>query len=524
MSEPDYGQPRLGDIRIDTSFSRSASTTRDFLGEPMPRDRHSRTSHASRVRDVTWISASQPSQYPATQTPQTPHWQHSTPIMRPALHTAQPTLSDSDYEYMTVGIDDTGADEENGYGSSEGHERKPQGRKKFYGGFMNGLKSLPRVMSRGRLNSKDHAKPAKQGATIPPYQPNPQAPGHSLMHRQVLANNVPQVERVDTPPSDVLSPARPNILLDTDTRASIADTRRDRTLSAVNELYEPSRSHSHDEIFPPHFHRDHDTLNTSHAFRHSTDAISALHTFDRSAEASSLPPTIHLSTQATATPVLVEPRPADDFAKMESPIRPPPEESIASQMARVRRFMRDLSGLPWTSPARISDEYVPGQGNRRRHSRQRYSKTSKSWYTPRNKGTLDLLSGPSTPLSTGRIPHHIQNLPAPAPRPYVINPSSTSLMISRQLRGERSRSPSSDGVPSSDSTSNAAPLYSGPLYPAYVAQPLFVYPSGLPSPGSGLETQPRPVFFTAPVSPPFASPERSRSPLRRNGTPRTPVL
>jgi len=521
MSEPDYGQARLGDIRIDTSFSRSPSTTRDFLAEPNPRDRYSRASHnTSRVRDVTWISGSQPSQYPAAQTPPTPHWQHSTPVIRPALHTAQATLSDSEYEYMTVGIDDAGADEENGHGSSEGHERKPQGKKKFYGGFMNGLKSIPRVMSRGRLNSKDHAKPAKQGSTIPSYQPNPQAPGISLVHRQVLANNVPQVERVDTPLSDMLSPVKPNILLDTDTRTSIADTRRDRTLSAVNELYEPSRSHSDDDLFHTHFHRD--ALNTSHPFHHSTDAISTLHPFNRSTEAISLPRTIHLSTQATATPVLVEPRPAEDFAKMESPIRPPPEESIASQVARIRRFMRDLSGLPWISPARISSEYVPGQSDRRRHSRQRYSKTSKSWYSQRNKGTLDLLSGPSTPLSTGRIPHHVQNSPAPAPRPYVMSPSTANLMFSRQLSGGRSRSPSSDGAPSSDSTSN--PQYSGPLYPAYVAQPLFVYPSGIPSPGSGVEAQPRPVFFTTPVSPPFASPERSRSPLRHNGTPRTPVL
>ncbi|KAG1847105.1 hypothetical protein C8R48DRAFT_779312 [Suillus tomentosus] len=517
MSDLDYGQPRLGDIRIDTSFSRSPSTTRDFLGEPVPRDRYSRASHASRVRDVTWISASQPSQYPATQTPQTPqiHNWHSTPVMRPAPHTAQATLSDTE-EYMTVGIEVTGADEENGYGSSEGHERKPQGKKTFYGGIMNGLKSIPRVMSRGRLNSKDHAKPAKQGGTSS-YHQNPRAPGISLVHRQVLANNVPQVERVDTPPSDMLSPTRPNILLDTDTRTSIADTRRDRTLSAVNELYEPSRSHSHDDIFPAHFHRD-----TSHPFHHSTDAISTAHPFNRSVEAISIPHTIHLSTQATATPVLVEPRPAEDFAKMESPIRPPPEESIASQMARIRRFVRDLGGLPWVSPARISSEYVPGQGNRRRNSRQRYSKSSKSWYTPRNKGTLDLLSGPSTPLSSGRIPHHVQNSPAPAPRPYVMSPSTANLMFSRQLSGGRSRSPSSDGAPSSDSTSN--PQYSGPLYPAYVAQPLFVYPSGIPAPGSGLETQPRPVFFTTPVSPPFASPERSRSPLRHDGTPRTPVL
>ncbi|OAX33174.1 hypothetical protein K503DRAFT_775892 [Rhizopogon vinicolor AM-OR11-026] len=488
------------DIRIDTSFSRPVSSTRDFLGaESLPR--YSRASHASRARDVTWISASQPSQYPATQTPQTPQprWQ-STPVRpTPALHTTPPTLSDSD-EYMTVDIESNAEEEK--YVFNEGHERKLHGRKKFYGGFMSGLKSIPRVMSRGRLNSKDQPKPVRQA--IPSYQQNPQS-GPSFPQRQLLPNDVPQVERLDTPPSIIPSPTNHNILLEVDPRTSIADTRRDRTLSAVNESYEPTHSRSHDDLFRPHS-RSHrrEISNTSHPFHHSTEAISIPHTF-------------HPSPQATATPILVEPQPAADFAKMESPIRPPPEESIASQMARIRRGLRELKGLPWVSPARISNEYIPGQGERRRYSCQRPAKTSKSWYSERNKGTLDLLQSPST----GRIQQHVRNSqPAPAPAPYVMSASSANLMFSGQLPGGRSRSPSSDGAPSSDSASNAP--YSGPLYPAYVAQPLFVYPSGLPSPGSGLEAQPRPVFFTSPVVPPYATSERSRSPLRH--PPGTPVM
>lgn len=492
----DYGLAR--DIRIDTSFPRPVSSTRDFLGaDSLPRDRYSRASHASRARDVTWISASQPSQYPATQTPQTPQprWQ-STPVRpTPALHTTPPTLSDSD-EYMTVDIESNAEEEK--YGFSEGNERKMHGRKKFYGGFMSGLKSIPRVMSRGRLNSKDHAKPVRQGTSIPSYQPHTQSQGTSFAQRQL---DVPQVERLDTPPSLMPSPTKPNILLEADARTSISDTRRDRTLSAVNESYEPTHSRSHDDLFRPHS-RSHrrDISNTSHPFHRSTEAISIPHTF-------------HPSPQATATPILVEPQPAADFAKMESPIRPPPEESIASQVARLGRVLRELKGLPWVSPARISNEYIPGQSERRRYSCQRPPKNSKSWYTQRNKGTLDLLqSGPSTPSNSGRLQHVQNSQPAPSPAPYVMSASSANLMFSGQLPGRRSRSPSSDGAPSSESTSNAAP-YSGPMYAAYVAQPLFVYPSGLPSPGSGLETQPRPVFFTSPQAV-VTSPERSRSPLR----------
>lgn len=506
MSDYDYGLGR--DIRIDTSFSRPVSSTRDFLGaDSLPRDRYSRASHASRARDVTWISASQPSQYPATQTPQTPRWQ-STPVQRPppALHTTPPTLSDSD-EYMTVDIE-SGVEEEK-YGLSEDNVRKLHGRKKFYGGFMSGLKSIPRVMSRGRLNSKDHAKSLRPGTSILPYQANPQSQGTSFSQRQLLPGDVPQVERLDTPPSIVPSPTKPNILLEVDT--SITDTRRDRTLSAVNESYEPTHSRSHDDLFRPHS-RSHrrDISNASQPFHHSTEAITIPHTF-------------HPSPQATATPILVEPQPAADFAKMESPIRPPPEESIASQVARIRRVLRELKGLPWVTPARISSIYRPGQSERRRYSHRQQPKTPRSWYTPRNKETLDLLSGPSTPSASGRLPEHVRNShPAPSPAPYVLSASSANLMFSGQLPGRRSRSPSSDGVPSSESTGNGP--YSGPLYPAYVAQPLFVYPSGLPSPGSGLEAQPRPVFFTSPVAPPYAGSDRSRSPLRHIGAPGTPVM
>ena len=519
MSDFDYGLSR--DIRIDTSFSRPVSSTRDFLGaDSLPRDRYSRASHASR-RDVTWISASQPSQYPATQTPQTPRWQ-STPVQRPppALHKTPPTLSDSD-EYMTVDIE-SGVEEEK-YGLSEGHERKLQGKNRFYGGIMSGLRSIPRVMSRGRLNLKDHAKPVRPGTSIPPYQANPPSPGVSFAQRQLLPNDVPQVERLDTPPSIMPSPTKPNILLEVDTRTSIADTRRDRTLSAVNESYEPTHSRSHDDLFHPQS-RSHDDLFRPQSRSHHRNISNTSHPFHHSVEAITIPQTFHPSPQITATPILMEPQPSADFAKMESPIRPPPEEPIASQVARIRRVLRELKGLPWISPARISNEYIPGQGERRRYSCQRPPKNPKSWYSQRNKGTLDLLSSPSAPVTSGRIPEHVQNSqPAPSPAPYVMSASSANLMFSGQLPDRRSRSPSSDGAPSSESTGNAP--YSSTLYPAYVAQPLFVYPSGLPSPGSGLEAQPRPVFFTSPVAPQFTAPERSRSTLRHcNGALGTPIM
>ncbi|KAI9456193.1 hypothetical protein HD554DRAFT_2146242 [Boletus coccyginus] len=51
---------------------------------------------------------------------------------------------------------------------------------------------------------------------------------------------------------------------------------------------------------------------------------------------------IHVSS-----PILAEPRPSADFMKMDSPIRPPPAESVRSQIVRAGKFMRDLNNPPW---------------------------------------------------------------------------------------------------------------------------------------------------------------------------------
>ena len=60
--------------------------------------------------------------------------------------------------------------------------------------------------------------------------------------------------------------------------------------------------------------------------------------------------------------------------------------------------------------------------------------------------------------------------------------------------GGGSGSPSHEGPLSTDSHGSQAQV----LAPAYVAQPLFVYPSGLPQPGGPPEAQlPRPVYMLA---------------------------
>ena len=509
MSEyPDlnYSPPNSrGDIRIDTSFTHPHSIGRDFLGESS-RDRYSRQGSQTQprgardvtgVRDVTWISTSH-SQIPSVHTPQTPRYipppafqQVRTPT--PVLPRSAPTLSDSEVDYFNVTVEeghDECEHEGHGYGFSEVAPAYPHvkhEKRNLVGGFVSGLRRLPKVMSRSRL--KDHGKLGRPGppsaastadtgrATLgryrPPLEPIPKAD----------SDDIPDVERLESP-ARVASDSPQRLILSTDENSYDQDRSQSSGVLSSGE---------------PRTHSDINTSISSQGFgQNISDPI------------------------AISTPILAEPRPSADFAKMEPPPRPPPEESVASQLARIRRFFRDLNGLPWIAPRDISEAYVPGQSpSRRRYSRQTQPKPPVSWYMPRNNRPLDLLAGPST---TGLLPSHQSPQQPPPQTPQFVLGSNANLFFAHHPPGGGgggsgsggSRSPTHEGPLSTDSHGSQGPP-GGVWGPAYVATPLFVYPSGLPQPGTNAsggghtngingvpDTQmPRPVYLVASSPPQF---------------------
>lgn len=518
--------PEISSIRIDTSFTRPLSGGRDFLAENIPRDRYSRHSGQTqpRVRDVTWISTSQP-QLPQTHThtPQTPRYIpppgfQQTRIPTPVLRKSAPTITESelDAEYMTVSVDDR--DECNyrghGYGFSEVMPVATNGKsekKNFVGGFVSGLRRLPKVMSKNRL--RDHGKPERQGTagtaastietgrtTLPRYT------GPSIMIPGVATSNsddIPTVERLETPPRASSVSPHPRHAHPNDSDGS-GDGRRERLLlSAVRE-------HSFEHSFHPSLHQP-------RAHSHSDDTSTSSRPFEREGDVPNAMSTPILADASirVSSPILAEPRPSADFMKMESPIRPLPAESIRSQIARAGKFVRDLNRLPWIASSGVSSIYIPGESTTRRYSRP-ISKNKGSWYTSRAK-PIDLFAGPST---TGLLPLHQPPPTGPGqhqpviPAPFLLG-SSANLLFTHPAQvgmgvggtggsggGGGSGSPSHEGPSSTDSHGSQAQV----LAPAYVAQPLFVYPSGLPQPGGPAEAQfPRPVYMLANSPPHFMS-------------------
>ncbi|KAG9310083.1 hypothetical protein JVU11DRAFT_9692 [Chiua virens] len=491
--------PELGSIRIDTSFTRPHSSGRDFLAEPAPRDRYSRHSSQTqpRVRDVTWISTSQ-SQAPSAHTPQTPRYvpppgfqQTRTPT--PVLRKSAPTITESDLdaEYMTVSVDDRDECQYqgHGYGSSGvmpvAANGKSEKKNNFVGGFVNGLRRIPKVMSKSRL--RDHGKSERQGTggtattetgrTAFPRYTGPSMPGIAASSN---SDDIPTVERLETSPrASSVSPPHLRHAIPAESDISIGDARRERLLlSAPFQL----------RTTPPRL---------------------VVHLNEKATPLTPCPrPFLADASIRVSTPILAEPRPSADFMKMDSPIRPPPAESVSSQIVRAGKFVRDLNRLPWIASSGVSSIYVPGEATTRRYSRPVVKNKGSSWYTTRAK-PIDLFAGPST---TGLIPPQppppsSMGLPQPViPAPFILG-SSANLLFTQPVHaggggGSGSRSPSHEGPPSTDSHGSQAQV----LAPAYVAQPLFVYPSGLPQPGGPPEAQmPRPVYMLANSQPQFLS-------------------
>jgi hypothetical protein len=117
------------------------------------------------------------------------------------------------------------------------------------------------------------------------------------------------------------------------------------------------------------------------------------------------PPHVLLSpAPGVQSPVLVEPRPSDDYAKMPSQEPPPPEPSLSDYVSRIYQFIKYINDLPWISP-RTTVDYIPGQSSRSRtrtqsaqpaHRHGHGRSNTVSWYAPPMHQSIDLLSsGPS---------------------------------------------------------------------------------------------------------------------------------
>jgi hypothetical protein len=183
------------------------------------------------------------------------------------------------------------------------------------------------------------------------------------------------------------------------------------------------------------------------------------------------------------SPILIEPQPGSDYAKMDSPRRS--AASFGSYMSRVHKFFHDLNELPWVAD-RVTIDYFPGQNKRRERSIST-RRPVMSWYNAhsQHQPPSDIFSASPPPVT-----FQFQSANAPpsnAPYAAVIYPSGSTVAPA---------TPAAYG-PARGLDHNMYPMAMAPSYPATTnhqrQHSAPVYPNGyVPYQQEGVATAPYP--------------------------------
>ena len=432
------------------------------------------------------------------------------PPVDPILGLPTPTMvprammepEEPDAETMEL---DPGIDQEPIYESEFDDGHRSHGTRRFVGGFMRGLRKIPKAMKRGFLPDRRGASQTHPSFEYHPQSPyrSPYAPNNPNAGIQEQAGNPPYDDAAEHTEGDLHYSENPNPALSPSvgpSRSMSHTIRAPRTESqpTYQSLTNPASRHvSHhgslhnaQRSSPPRTVRNPDPASSTEEGSDSRTNGNSPRPSQHPAEPEPSPPgTSRMSPldparrptvtvqSPTGSPIYVEPELADDYVGMDSPVEPPPEPSVPSQFARVGKFFRDLNSLPWVSP-NVTVDFNPVDSGRGRHSHPRG--TGRSWYTGQLHD-LDLLGGGAGGSSTRR-------LTAPSGQSLAHAQGSSATLAPAQGSGSASSSEGASthlpaphvghgfGVPPSSYPPYAMPQLAMP------SQPLYFFPASYPQP------------------------------------------
>ena len=425
--------------------------------------------------------------------PQPPHAEPMLGFPTPAMvPPAMSDLEEDDDEYMEVEpMADSGMPL---YSSNFDDEPRLDGKRRFVGGFIRGLKKIPNAMRRGFSQQKrelptppglsyydapyrsqyiDDIEPQESEAA-PPYDA-PSLTDH-VEGDMRYADGVNMPAEFEPSPSPSLTPSH-----------TIHGPRSESQLTYQSLTNPPARhvsqhgslhhTQSHAQrSSPPRTIRNPDpsspTDDSGTANANSpryepppleSEPDSSYRTPHLSPLAPARRPTVTVQSP-TGSPVYFEPPPAEDYAGMDmgSLTDHSPEPSVPAQVSRIARFIRDLKNLPWISP-NITVDFDPTEAERARYAHTQGP--GKSWYTGHLED-LDLLAGDS---NTRRFTTPSGHAFGPAP--------GSSATLAPPLHGSGSGSNSSEGASTHLPMAPTLPPYPYPVQTlALPHQPLYYYP------------------------------------------------
>jgi hypothetical protein len=464
-------------------------------------------------RDVTWISTSQITSQNHSIIPGPPPSAFGGPSQAPTVMPPGGLVSSEELEaeYMTVDPEEDFSGWNDGRDlQSQWHKRGP---KNFVGGFVNGLKRLPRIVLHKPL--RGHTEGTVEPVNTSPIYNSPiltrqSEPGALYVEASEMPARrpVPVLFEADSDHSDGGSYHSRHI----DERSHHTDDQSHRThTDAVSRYTYMGGRSRHTDDQSQHISR-HDHVHDTHPEAHSTQDAP----YDYAAGETTLG---HIPGPAADR----SPEPVDfvqslNNGNLEIPLHPSSSMSLNSRFVRLGQFFRDLYDLPWVA-TRITVDYIPGE-----HTRGKYGRQARTTWYPDQQYPVDLLAG-----ERATSPHRKYSV---GHNNHAYMPSSRTIPIYHSDRRDVRRS-----SPSHDRHRSQSPPYSqyapAPQYPffthgytpEYAAQPLYVYPSIVPpvhptatkDPNSVNSEeqrqahvemeQARPVYMMAPSSPfPFMPP------------------
>lgn len=320
----------------------------------------------------------------------------------------------------------------------ERHEPPPEEPKRkgrgFVGGFMMGLRNIPKKLSKSGSHKSYQVTPVHP-ITPPAEQPSRPAlmrahPSYANIHPQAPGLLQSPVRPPQSPPQrsqsrSPRSPARPPNPAPATTAHMSRDT--DPTATSISGPLTPDQSMAPPDVTVPA----------------ADDGPVAFDAFPNPYDPSPFPqaePLIHSPEQAQL-------QPTGDYNAMEESYydsQPDaPDTTFASRMNSVGRFFTELVHLPWIN-AQATVVYRPTESRRARYAGP---KPGRSWYAKEHTEKLDLLATPTVARPRPRPRAATQPLPQPQPR-------GVPAQQSRAPRQQRPRAPRSVG--SSSATSSRA--------------------------------------------------------------------
>ena len=352
------------------------------------------------------------------------------------------------------------------------------GRKGFVGGFVSGLRRLPRMMLRNRRGQTVQRQPSHDtvlelpgfGEDSPGYDPfrgpPPPIPSSTPFRPPPIPRNPPSVpashpvtsmhyshythdERSESPTS---RDPRDFDDEELDHGHSGSDDEDDDSNSMHKPLSTIAHSTHQSTRHSTNHSTHHSTHRSTHHSTHHSNHLSVPKSNPNSGHQSNHPSTHHSTPHRSTTPsrqtavdgdttlnhqtqngepevVVANPLPTSDYKSMGPEPPSSSSSSVTSNVNRIQRFVNDVYNLPWVA-TKVAVDFYPERDGRMYHGmdpdEKRSPKPLKSWYPPLHKD-LDLLADAPLPQSAPVMAHRRQDGHRRALTESTISPASAGI-------------------------------------------------------------------------------------------------